>query len=415
MQTSRLLFLHSSLDLIVAARGILISRRAIKRSIVLGIAALVLFVTSSSINSAAEKKPVGEAALAEAIATQVAGQPLQMAAADCTSSATCNAPSTCKTAITAGCGCPSGLCHEGDQVWLVSSRGVGCSCGLAGENALTICRLDQSGQWQPSDLDSLIASSVPSMPTDVWVHGNWTDVNYARGLALRVYHRSVCCESARPPVRFIAYSWPSDRTSGALESVRMNAQRTFLDAYLLARLLQRFPESTPLSLTGFSYGARIVCGAAHLLAGGSLSGRQLSQPLTGHSQLNIELWAAAMDSCWLAPGQCMGRALAITDCMLAVDDPNDRVLEHYRLLYGRRSGATALGYTGPGGLSAEYAAKVSIMQIYAREHGSEYYYSNDSVMQRTRSYMLMQTAPVNRSVAKPVAKAAAKTPAVASK
>ncbi len=300
-------------------------------------------------------------------------------------------------AETPACGCPSCLCRDGDQVWLVSSRGI--CCPDTDVNSLAVWRLDETCHWQQADVATLLAMGG-NMPTDIWTHGNWTDSSQAFSLTTQVYRRVACCDNSRGPIRFIAYSWPSTRNGPALQDIRAKAQRPFTVSYLLARFVQRLPDNTPLCLIGFSFGARIACGATHLLAGGELCGRQLEGPVAHHAPLNMVLWGAAMDSCWLAPGQAMGQALAITDKMLSADNPCDRTLEHYRWLYGRHSCATALGYTGPWGLTADYAAKVCTTDICSRKHNTESYLYDDCVMAQTRSYALFEQRGVTATAAK---------------
>ncbi len=58
------------------------------------------------------------------------------------------------------------------------------------------------------------------------------------------------------------------------------------------------------------------------------------------------LIAAAVDNDWILPGHCHGRALSVVDRLLLVNNGCDRILARYHWLYGRRSCAEALGYTG---------------------------------------------------------------------
>ena len=73
-------------------------------------------------------------------------------------------------------------------------------------------------------------------------------------------------------LRFVIWSWPSDKIKGPLNDIRTKAWRTDTDGYYLGWFLQRMHPQSDIGLIGFSYGARIVSGALHVLAGGELDG-----------------------------------------------------------------------------------------------------------------------------------------------
>ena len=81
----------------------------------------------------------------------------------------------------------------------------------------------------------------------------------------------------RRRIRFVIFSWPSSKVSGGLlNDVRVKAARTGPAGCQLAWLIDQMPAETPLSLVGFSFGARIITGGLHVLAGGSLGGSMQS-------------------------------------------------------------------------------------------------------------------------------------------
>ena len=111
------------------------------------------------------------------------------------------------------------------------------------------------------------------MPTVIFVHGNQITPCDAKCEGLAVYRRLMRHGSDAPPIRFVIFSWPSAKVSGGLlNDVRVKAMRTGPAGCQLAWLIDQMPAETPLSLVGFSFGARIITGGLHVLAGGSLGG-----------------------------------------------------------------------------------------------------------------------------------------------
>ena len=158
---------------------------------------------------------------------------------------------------------------------------------------------------------------------------------------------------ASQPVRFVIWSWPSDRIHGILKDVRAKAARTNTDCKYLAWTLHQLNPQTPVSLIGFSYGARIATGALHVLAGGSLDGFALAPATKPRTPVRAVLTVAALHNYWLAEGHYHGRALEIVDSMLLVNNSCDMALKRYRFLDRSRT-AAALGYMGPAGWSPHY-------------------------------------------------------------
>jgi hypothetical protein len=158
----------------------------------------------------------------------------------------------------------------------------------------------------------------------------------------------------------VIFSWPSSKVSGLLRDVREKAARTGPAGWHLAWLLDQMPAETPVSLVGFSFGARIITGGLHVLAGGSLGG---SLVLTERAQPNREpvnavLMVAASHSYWLADGQHHGRAMTQVNRMLLINNCQDRAMRYYDLLVPGRGGPQALGLRGPTRISPEHADKI---------------------------------------------------------
>src|SRR5262249_26100366 len=151
-----------------------------------------------------------------------------------------------------------GALASGTQVEIYAPLGDGC------------CR-----RWQPSDLASLTSASS-AMPTVIFVHGNQISPGDAKQEGLALYRRMVWASDSPTPIRYVIFSWPSSKIPGLLRDVRVKAMRTRPAGCQLAWLIDQLPGDEPIELIGFSYGARIITGALHVLGGGDLSGLALA-------------------------------------------------------------------------------------------------------------------------------------------
>jgi hypothetical protein len=199
-----------------------------------------------------------------------------------------------------------------------------------------------------------IATDDAAIPTCFVLHGNQTDAALAVAQGMRAYRALTASLPPEQPLRFVIWSWPSDRIHGILKDVRVKAARTTTEGIYLAWTLHRLNPQTSVSLVGFSYGARIATGALHLLAGGVMSGYALPASQSQRAPLRAILVAPALHNYWLAEGRYHGRALEIVEEMLLVKNSCDSALRRYRFVDTSLS-AEALGYTGPAGWSPHYA------------------------------------------------------------
>ena len=172
-----------------------------------------------------------------------------------------------------------------DEIVVVNTRQLCGSCDpeslRSGLQLETYAICDDAGlrRWQPSDLDSFL-SFDPTVRTVIFVHGNQITAGDAKNEGLAVYRRLMHYGGDGERVRFVIWSWPSARVGGLLRDVRVKASRTGPAGCQLAWLLDQMPSETPVSLIGFSFGARIITGGLHMLAGGNLGGMSLAE--SGH-------------------------------------------------------------------------------------------------------------------------------------
>jgi hypothetical protein len=298
-----------------------------------------------------------------------------------------------------------------DELWLVSSRGLG-GCDLAqSAERMQYWRYDREQSWVKSELNELVATDDADVTTIVFLHGNRIPHCEAFTKGWTAYRTLVACADERS-VRFVIWSWPSDKACGPIEDARIKASRTNVHGYYLAWFLDRLNPDVPVGIWGHSFGARIATGALHLLGDGTLAGQQLADRADESPRfMRAALLASALDCDWLLPGHCHGQALSQLDDLLLVNNGCDRLLMRYELLYGRRSCREALGYVGlpTRYLPTEEAQKVSQMNAagyVGKQHQFANYLASATIMARVRSHLLFaRPAATMEAPAKPTADA----------
>ena len=265
-----------------------------------------------------------------------------------------------------------------DEIQVVNTRSIGCG----GNSDLMRNRLkfedfaicDEAGnrRWRSSDLDSFLAFDS-SVPTIFFVHGNQITPGDAKAEGLMIYRKIILHGCDAPRIRFVIFSWPSSKVAGLLKDVREKAARTEPAGWHLAWLLDQMPANSQISLIGFSFGARIITGGLHVLAGGSLGGSLvLAEHAHPHREpVNAVLIVAASHSYWLAEGQHHGRAMTQVNRMLLINNCADRAMRYYDLLTPGRGGPQALGLRGPTRINPEFADKITNRDV-SRYVGSDH-------------------------------------------
>jgi len=239
-----------------------------------------------------------------------------------------------------------------DQVWVISTRQLGCIGAIDTPPNFRVQRLLPNDSWASSSIAEFIASDDQSIPTFFVMLGNQVDAGLAVSQGMLAYRALTAGMPPDQALRFVIWSWPSDRIHGILKDVRLKAERSTTEGKYLAWTIHQLNPHTEVSVIGFSYGARIATGALHILAGGNLNGFSLT-PHAGRTPLRAVLVAAGLHNYWLAEGQYHGRALEIVDSMLLINNSCDQALKRYRFV-DPCTRAEALGYTGTAGWSPNY-------------------------------------------------------------
>lgn len=252
-----------------------------------------------------------------------------------------------------------------DEIVVVNVRNV---CGSCDPNRLrddvtfeNYAVTNDTGHrsWQPSSLANFL-SFDPSVPTVIFVHGNQITSWDAKSEGVSVYRHMILHGADAPRIRFVIFSWPSAKVGGLLQDVRIKAARTGPAGCQLAWLVDQMPVETPISFVGFSFGARIITGGLHILAGGSLGGScQLQERVhPERPQMSTILIASALHSYWLGDGQYHGLAMTQVSRMCLINNCEDRAMKYYDFIEPGRGGPQALGCCGPTRISRENAKKI---------------------------------------------------------
>ncbi len=247
------------------------------------------------------------------------------------------------------------------QLWLISSRGAPLCADPAVAPALDYWKFDGRGGWLASDRNGFLAADDPRVPTCFCVHGNRTNRNDAVAESWPLYHRLLRQAPVGRAMRFVIWSWPSDEVPGGNRfDVRVKAARSDTQAYYLAWVVQQVKPQVPVSLIGYSFGARAITGALHILDGNQVAGYVLPQR-QARTPMRAILMAAALDSDWLAPCRRNGGALDQVDHLLVTRNTCDPVLKRYPLMY-QLGGPQALGHVGPCGCGMD-GQKIDLLDV----------------------------------------------------
>jgi hypothetical protein len=206
-----------------------------------------------------------------------------------------------------------------------------------------------------------------------YVHGNQITAADAKNQGLALYRKLVNYGGCSDRIRFVIFSWPAAKVPGLLNDVRVKALRTGPAGCQLAWLLDQMPAETPISLIGFSFGARVITAGLHVLGGGTIcNGMTLEERVhPDRAPMNAVLIAAALHSHWLGKGQYHGLAMTQVDRMFLLNNCQDLALKYYHLTTTDRSRPQALGICGPTYIDSEYAAKIRKRDV-SRHAGSQH-------------------------------------------
>ncbi|MGA2616974.1 MAG: hypothetical protein ABSF26_05135 [Thermoguttaceae bacterium] len=339
-------------------------------------------------------------------------------------SAAAEATSSAKPAAAEG-GCPAAAWQQsgpspgpgGDQqLWIIDTRGApSCSDGETGLPQIAYWQFDPCGacQWSASDAGAFSRGGAPLGPTIFLMHGYNTEPDQAVQYGWSLFARLQQWAGPRP-FRLVVWSWPSRRTVRPLRAdIQLKASASDTEGYYLARTIAGLKPAfadlpsnahltrtiaglkggSPVSLVGYSYGARIAAASLQLLAGGPVAGRRLPPAVLaawsgGTPPIRAALLGAAIDSDSLEPGQPFGLSPAVAQGILVSQDSLDRVLRLYRRVYCRH-GPQALGSTGPAGGDSGKLEVVNVTCFVRKRHDWRRYEAALPVVERLPWYTFL--------------------------
>ena len=211
----------------------------------------------------------------------------------------------------------------------------------------------EAGHWAASNRDEFL-SSPEDLVTSFFVVGNDFSHSDTVKAGWSAYRGLIREAPDSPRLRFVIWSWPSDRLPGR----RLNDAK--------AKLRERRP---PLIIwPGWSINFRTKCQfrcpvialapASSWAAWNCWPAAALAVTVLrcarrgGRAIIDAVLIGAAIDNDDFLPGQRFGRSLSQVHQLLVFFNPADRALRFYRLLYGHRVQIEAAGLTGPGGTAS---------------------------------------------------------------
>jgi hypothetical protein len=281
-----------------------------------------------------------------------------------------------------------------DTIWLISTRHLPCPCSCKTHIPdFQVLRYDQQVGWNRATMGDFADAESPSAGTAVYVHGNQADWSRAIDIGMKAY-RSLVRNSQTPrPIRFVIYSWPSDRMCCLSRDVRVKASRADGECCYLAHLLEGMQPETQVGLFGFSFGGRIIAGALHAAGGGDLPGYcRGDAPVKPAESLRAVLMGAAMHDYWILPGRRFGQCVNHVDALLVQYNPADRVLKYYPRIE-RRSRPQALGHSGIPcwhelGDAGDRVSQQNVAPALGKRHSAESYLYSEAVMGEARPYLV---------------------------
>ncbi len=257
---------------------------------------------------------------------------------------------------------------------------------------MQISLADGHGGWINSSLEAFLATDNASITTDVYVHGNDADSGIASSEGLLIYRQIVKNAPADRPTRFVIWSWPSDRQRHPIRTTRAHAHRADADGYYLGWFVSRIDRRVSIGLAGYSFGARVVSGAMHVLGGGRLAGQSLAAEAGSKPLVRAVLIAAAEDCDWMSPGRPNERAVPLVERMLLMNNYCDKALKKYRFI-DPCTKPEALGYVGVGPVSQpEKIEQLNACCPAGTDHDWRRYFFNDALVSQMRPYLFLDGA-----------------------
>ena len=179
--------------------------------------------------------------------------------------------------------------------------------------------------------------------TWIFVHGNQIDATMAVDRGLRAYRNLRATSANRGPIRFIIWSWPSERTKNRISDARLKSKRTDAEMFYFGSFLSQIARQGPIGIIGYSFGARVVSGGLHLSEGGTLCGKYLPTACSPVCPYRVAFLAAAVENDGLCGSGRYRNALNHVSHLLLQNNSRDKALRFFWVI--GRNRPKALGRT----------------------------------------------------------------------
>ncbi len=300
---------------------------------------------------------------------------------------------------------------QADEVLLISTRKLGTTCDanrLDRELACWRLTFDAAGQptWLTHDWHNLQCPMNAQRQTVIYVHGNRVSEGSDAAEGMAVYQSLVGARKNGQPLRYIIWSWPSAQIPGLIKDYQVKAVRTNPVAWQLAWFLDQLPTETPIAMMGYSYGARAVSGAAHMLGGGSLGTLKLAERQhPNRPPIRVALMAAAFDADWMLPGEVHQKAITQIERMVVITNKQDPAMRFFKLST-KNSRVDALGLAGIPhieklGAAAKRIQHIDVTHEVGRSHVIYDYLADSPKMNRMWAQMIDNDARPMQDLAIP--------------
>lgn len=286
--------------------------------------------------------------------------------------------------------------HAQDELWYVSTRHLELSdLEPAALPRVRVLHRDKKA-WDKSSIETLVGDTNPAKTTLFYFHGNRVSVGYAIESGSLIYQQVRDAIPWEGPLRFVIWSWPSDRICGPLRDFRVKAMRADVDALFLAGVLNRMPRQVPVSILAYSFGARIVTGGLHLQGGGELLGNKLRREnVNSMRPVRTVFCAAAVHQDWLYFGGKQNRACSQMNKFLVLYNSLDPLLMHYRYLE-KNSQPAAMGFAGleQGRLADQSVVfhQRDVRDQVGLSHSESRYFSSTELVRQVSQYLQWKQA-----------------------
>ena len=293
--------------------------------------------------------------------------------------------------------------RECDQVWLVSSRHLP-NCGKIANSEVWLKAEKLVGNtWVEESIQQLTDDHDKNkdMVTLVYIHGNRSDEEWARARGVEVYQRISEFEDC-PPIRYVIWSWPSDRLLRPLKDFQVKADRSIAEGTYFSTFIAQLSPENRIGVLGYSLGAQVVLSGLNEM---KVFNNQPSQP---KHQLNIALVAAATDCNWPSVCDDVDAVYNSISKMLIVHNACDRALKAYRLACLGRT--NPMGGCGMKGLDAlkDNGQKVHQLDVSGMVRGdhSIIEYLKPTIVRQSMIEALFASPSVNRKATTAISKQA---------